>query len=164
MTASEAISKMQSAVLSSKEKFEGMGFVMSVETDYMNSFYKTVTDVNKAKFVTVSLVIGAKDGKEGEEYCMSLGAAITHGKVDEVKLDSDIEHYGEMVNEALNVLEGYDDKDEGLGYLTAKASEEYEKFLAKIQEENKKSRKASMIVNIVFILGVALLFIIAFLR
>ena len=64
----------------------------------------------------------------------------------------------------LDTLAYYDNKDEGLAYLTKKASEEYEKFMKEIEEGQKKGRRLAMITNIVFILGITLLFIIALLR
>ena len=133
MTVNEALTKMYEVVGAAKEKLEGNGFVMSVETDYMNSMLVSVDDPAKAKCVTVSLVVASKDGKEGEEYCMSLGAMITRRGVDEIQLDKDIEGYGKMVDEAIDTLAYYDNKDEGLAYLTAKASEEYEKMMKEIE-------------------------------
>ena len=164
MTVSEAIAKMQATVEGSKEKLEGNGFVMSVETDYMNGLFKSVEDKKKAKYVTVSLVISAEGVEEGEEYCMSLGADIRGKNVNEKQLGEDIEHYNKMVSDAAEVLSEYEDKVEGLGVLTKKAGEEYEKLMAKIEEEQKKSRKISMIGNIIFIIGIALLFIVAILK
>ena len=164
MTVSEAIAKMQAVVEASKERLDGCGFTMSVETDYMNGMLKSVEDVNKARYVTVSLVVSAEGVKEGEEYCMSLGADIRGKRINENQLNEDISGYEKMVSEAVEVLDGYENKNEGLAYLTAKASEEYEKLVAKIEEEQKKSRKISMIGNIIFIVGIALLFIVAFLR
>lgn len=164
MILSEAVAKMESAVKTAMARLEGNGFVMSVETDYMNRAFGTVTDPKKAKCVTVSLVISSKDGKEGEEYCMSLGAMINGRGVDEVQLDRDIEGYNKMVDEALDTLAYYEDKDEGLAYLTKKASEEYEKFVKEMEEGQRKGRRLAMITNIVFILGITLLFILALLR
>lgn len=164
MTLSDAVKKMQSTVEKAMVRLEGNGFVMSVETDYMNSMLVSVDDPTKAKCVTVSLVVASKDGKEGEEYCMSLGAMITRRGVDEIQLDKDIEGYGKMVDEAIDTLAYYDNKDEGLAYLTAKASEEYEKMMKEIEEGQRKNRRLAMISNIVFIVGIALLFIVAFLR
>ena len=164
MTVNEAISKMQATVEAAKERLEGNGFVMSVETDYMNALLRTVPDHTKAKYVTVSLVVGKEGGKEGEEYCMSLGAEISKKSVDEARLDKDIENYGNMVNEALETLAEYEDKNEGLDSLTKKASEEYEKLLAKINEDQKKSRKVTMIINAVFISLMVLLFILTLLK
>ena len=164
MTVNEAIIKMQATVEAAKERLEGNGFVMSVETDYMNALLRTVPDHTKAKYVTVSLVVGKEGGNEGEEYCMSLGAEISKKSVDEARLDKDIENYGNMVNEALETLTNYEDKNEGLDYLTKKASEEYEKLLAKINEDQKKSRKVTMIINAVFISLMVLLFILTLLK
>ena len=80
------------------------------------------------------------------------------------RLDKDIENYGNMVNEALETLAEYEDKNEGLDSLTKKASEEYEKLLAKINEDQKKSRKVTMIINAVFISLMVLLFILTLLK
>ena len=155
---------MQATVTEAMSRLEGNGFVMSVETDYMNQMLRSVEDTAKAKYVTVSLVVASKDCKEGDEYCMSLGAMITHGKIDDAQLDKDIEGFHEMVSEALEVLAGYENKDEGLSYLTAKANEEYEKLVKKMEEERAKNKRLAMIGNIVFIVGIALLFIVAFLK
>ena len=164
MTVKEAIEKMQATVEDSQSKLADFGFNTSVETEYMNATLASVDDEKKAKFVTVSLVIGSEDTKEGDEYCMSLGADIRTKNVNEEQLGKDIESYQKMVDDATEILSGYEDKNEGLAYLTAKASEEYEKLLKKIEEEQKKSRKIAMIGNIAFIIGIALLFIVAFLK
>ena len=163
MTVSEAIAKMQSTVEASKEKFEACGFVMSVETDYMNGMFKSVEDIKKARYVTVSLVVSAEGIAEGEEYCMSLGAEIRGRQIDENRLDEDILNYHKMVDEAAELLEGYENKKDGLDALIKKASEEYAKLVARIEEDNKKRRRLSMISNVIFIVGIALLFIVAFL-
>ena len=157
----EALEKMQAIVADAKARLEGNGFVMSVETEYMNAMLRTVTDVNRAKFITVALVVSAEGVAEGDEYCMSLGAQISRGGVDEERLAKDAENFNGMVDEAIAVLEKYDNKTEGLGVLTAKANEEYEKLLAKIKEDQDKSRRVSRIINIVVIAGIALLFILA---
>lgn len=164
MTVNEAVSKMKDVVSESMHKLDGNGFIMLVETDYMNQMFKSVEDESKAKCVTVSLVISSENVKEGDEYCMSLGAMITRKGVDEAQLYKDIEGYRKMVDEALEVLAGYEKKDEGLAYLTAKANEEYEQLMAKITEDQKKNRRLAMISNIVFVVGIVLLFLVAFLR
>ena len=163
MTLSEAIEKMQGTVEAAKDRLEGNGFVMSVETDYMNAMLRSVDDLKKAKYVTVSVVIAPEGCKEGDEYCMSLGAMISRKGVDDEQLSKDIESFNKMVDEAIDTLAKYEDKNEGLAYLTAKASEEYEKLVANIEEEQKKRRKLSMISNIIFIVGIAILFIVAIL-
>ena len=155
---------MEALATASMARLDGNGFKMSVETEYMDRSFRLVNTTDKAKCVTVSLVISAADGKPGEEYCMSLGAMITKRGVDEEQLAKDMDGYNKMVDEALDVLAYYDNKDEGLAYLTAKANEEYEKFVKEIEEGQKKNRRLAMISNIVFIVGIALLFIIAFLR
>lgn len=163
MTISEAIAKMQLTVDAAKERLGGNGFVMSTETDYMNAMLRSVDDLKKAKYVTVSVVIAPEGCKEGDEYCMSLGAQISRKGIDNAQLSKDIESFNTMVDEAIDTLAKYEDKNEGLAYLTAKASEEYEKLMANIEEEQKKNRRLSMISNIIFIVGIALLFIVAIL-
>ena len=164
MTIIEATERMLSVANAAKERLEGNGFIMSVQTEYMNSMLRTVPDVNKAKYVTVTLVVGAEGCKEGEEYCMSLGAAIFRKSVNDERLAKDIESYEKMVDEAVETLAGYENKNEGLAVLTKKASEEYEKLLAKIDEQQKKSRRVSNIINAVFILGFVLLLMITLLK
>lgn len=164
MTLTEAVASMQTVVTAAKDRLEGNGFVMSVETDYMDRFFQSVSDLRKARCVTVSLVVSTKDGKKGEEYCMSLGAMITKRGVDEAQLLKDMEGYVKMVDEAIDTLAYYQNKDEGLAYLTKKAGEEYEKLMKEIEEGQKKSRRLSMITNIAFILGFILLLFFAMLR
>jgi DNA polymerase I-like protein with 3'-5' exonuclease and polymerase domains len=160
MNVSEAISKMQATALAAEKRLSGYGFVTSVVTDYMNGFYKTIDTPEKARFVTVSVVVSKKDGEKDNEYCMSLGAAITRKFVDDNQLAEDSANFEKMVDEAIETLEKYENKEEGLDALVAKANEEYEKFLVKMEEEQKKSRKLSMISNIIFIVGLVILFIV----
>ena len=161
MTVTEAVSKMQAIVEASKDRLEGNGFIMSVETDYMNYMLRQVPDAKKARYVTVSLIVGKEGGEKGEEYCMSLGAMITKKGVDEATLEKNIAEYEAMVNETVETLESFEDKNEGHDCLTAKANEEYQKLLAKVEEDRKKSRRISTISNIIFIVGIVILFILA---
>ena len=162
MTVNEAVSKMQAIVESAKERLEGNGFVMSVETDYMNYMLRPVQDEKKARYVTVALIVGKEGGEKGEEYCMSLGAMITKKGIDDATLETNMAQYETMVNETVETLQGYEDKNEGLDFLTAKANEEYKKLIAKMEEDRKKSLRMSLITNVVFIVGIVLLFMFAF--
>jgi hypothetical protein len=155
---------MQAVASEAMGKLEGNGFSMSVQTEYMDRAFRIVDKPEKAKCVTVSLVISAKDGKPGDEYCISLGAMITRRGIDEEQLANDTEGYNRMVDEALDTLAYYDNKDEGLAFLTAKANEECERFIKEIEEQQKKNRRLAVISNVVFVIGIALLFIIALLR
>ena len=163
MTLNEAIQKMQEVVEAAKSELDGNGFTMSVETDYMDPALRTLPDAKHAKYVTVSLIVGADGIAKDDEYCMSLGAGISRKGIDEEQLERDIENYKNMVAEAKKTLSGYENKTEGLAYLTKKAGEEYEKLLKKIEEAQMKNRKMSMIINSVFIAGLILLFFVAML-
>ena len=163
MTLNETICRMQEVVSAAKEKLEGNGFTMSVETDYMDKMLRTVSGTKGARYVTVSLVVGAEGLEEGDEYCMSLGADISRKGINAEQLEKDIENYERMVDEAAEVLKGYENKTEGLAFLTKKAGEEYEKLLKKIEEEQRKNQRMSMIINSVFIVGIIILFMVAML-
>ena len=154
---------MQEVVEAAKEELAGNGFTMSVETDFMDSSLRTLPDEKRAKYVTVSLVVGAEGINEGDEYCMSLGADISKKGMNEEQLAKDIENYKNMVTEAKEILAGYENKTEGLAYLTKKAGEEHEKLLKKIEEAQIQNRKISMIINSVFIVGLIILFLVAML-
>ena len=160
MTVSEALNKMQEVVEAAKNRLEGNGFVMSVETEYLSTMFRALPDEKKASYVTVFLIVGKEGGAEGEEYCLSLGASIFKHSVDGEKLAQDIESYEELVNNTVETLAEYENKDEGLDYLTKKASEEYEERMAKVREVQEKNRKISRIVNAAFLIGLVILFII----
>lgn len=163
MTLQETIKRMQEVVEEAKSELEGYGFNISVETDFMNSSLQTLPDSKRAKYVTVSLVIGADGIEAGDEYCMSLGADISKKGINTEQLEKDIVNYKNMVAEAKEALAGYENKTEGLAHLTKKAGEEYEKLLKKIEEQQAKNRKMSMIINSVFIVGLIILFFVAML-
>ena len=164
MTISESVAKMQETALAAKARLDGYGFDIKVETDYMNSMLRPIENPEKAKYVTTSLIVGGEGVKEGEEYCLSIGVVVKGKKVDDEQFDKDSHKFNEMVDEMIGVLDAHEDKVEGLGVLTAKANEEYEKLLAEIQENQRKSRRAAAIGNIVFFIGIMLLFIVAMTR
>ena len=104
MTLNETICRMQEVVSAAKEKLEGNGFTMSVETDYMDKMLRTVSGTKGARYVTVSLVVGAEGLEEGDEYCMSLGADISRKGINAEQLEKDIETYGLFTYEELNAI------------------------------------------------------------
>lgn len=164
MTINEAFVKMQDAVNAAKDRLDGNGFVMSIQADYMDPKFRPLPDENKARYITASLIVSKEGGKEGEEYCISIGAIIAKNAVDEERLARDLESYEKMIDETVETLAGYEDKNEGLDFLTEKAAEEHEQLMAKVREQQLKVRKISMIMNAVFFAGMLLLFIIALLR
>ena len=147
-----------------KERLSVYGFDMKIESDYMNATLRTVEDAKKAKYVTTALVISAEGIPDGDEYCVSIGAMINRGKVDDAQLEEDSAKFRQMVDDMIDTLERHDDKVEGLRELTAKANEEYQKLMAEIQENQKKVKRMTAIINAVFIIGIFILFIVAILR
>lgn len=163
MRTSEAILKMTAIAESAKERLSRFGLDMKIEVDYMNGFFRSMEDPKHARYATVSLVMTTEGVKEGDEYCLSIGASIKRGNVDDARLAEDIVKFEEFLADTERVLEEHETVLEALTALTEKANQEFEKLMAEIDEEQKKSRKISMIGNIVFITGIALLFLIAIL-
>ena len=164
MTLNEAVEKMQLLAEEAKERLLVYGFDMKIESEYMNASLRAVEDPKKAKYLTTALVVSGEGIKEGEEYCLSIGALINRGKVDDSQLESDSAKFSQMVDEMIETLDSYDDKVEGLHVLIEKANEEYKKLVAEIEENQKKAKKMSAIINTVFIVGIFILFIVALLR
>ena len=164
MTTLEAIERMQASAEAAKERLAGYGFSLSIETDYMNSVIKPVEDIKKARYITVSLVCGGEGVNPGEEYCISIGAETRLGRVNEGQLAKDIEGFAKIVEETIATLDSYEDKNEGLAFLVAKATEECEKLLAKLKEDEKRNKRVTTVSNIVFWVGVLILFIVALVR
>ena len=164
MTLNEAVEKMTALAKEAEERLSTYGFDTKIESEYMNSTFQTVEDPKKAKFATTALVVGGDGIAEGDEYCMSIGAQIVRGKIDDAQLERDSAKFNQMVDEMIATLEKHDDKIAGLNELTTKANEEYKKLMADIEENQKKIKKMSMIINIVFIAGLFILFLVAMLR
>ena len=164
MTLNEAVEKMTALAKEAEERLSTYGFDTKIESEYMNSTFQTVEDPKKAKFATTALVVGGEGIAEGDEYCMSIGAQIVRGKIDDAQLERDSAKFNQMVDEMIATLEKHDDKIAGLNELTTKANEEYKKLMADIEENQKKIKKMSMIINIVFIVGLFILFLVAMLR
>lgn len=164
MTLNEAVEKMTALAKEAEERLSTYGFDTKIESEYMNSTFQTVEDPKKAKFATTALVVGGEGIAEGDEYCMSIGVQIVRGKIDDAQLERDSAKFNQMVDEMIATLEKHDDKIAGLNELTTKANEEYKKLMADIEENQKKIKKMSMIINIVFIVGLFILFLVAMLR
>lgn len=154
---------MTDAAKAVKERLSRFGLDMKIEVDYMNGFFRSMDNPERARYATVSLVMTTEGIKEGDEYCLSLGADIKRGNVDDSRLAEDIVKFEEFAAECERTLEENETALDGLTVLTEKANLEYEKLLAEIDEEQKKSRKISLIGNIVFIVGIAVLFLVAIL-
>lgn len=151
MTVQEALTKMHEVVDAARERLEGNGFTMTVTTVFMDSMFRILPDENKARYARVSLLINKEGGQEGEEYCLSIGAALLRNKANEARLMNDIELYQHLVDDTVETLAQYEDKNEGFAVLTKKAEEECEQYKEKILEQQKKARKSSMIFNVVLI-------------
>ncbi len=157
MTAAEALSKMENAANAAKERLSGYGFDISIHFDYMNFMLKTVETPEKASLFTVSVIIGGNGVPEGDEYCMSLGADKKRGKISDEIFERDLKIFGEMIEYARETLDSYEDKLEGLKKLTDEAAADHEKTVAKLE----KAGRIASIANTAFLIGVAVLFIIA---
>ena len=86
MTVQEALTQMHEVVGAAKERLEGNGFVMSIQTFYYDAMLRVIPNEKRARFATVTLIVNKVDGKEGEEYCLSLGVAILGKKANAKRL------------------------------------------------------------------------------
>lgn len=161
MTVSEAIAKMQALAYSAKEKLDIYGFDIKIETDCMDSRLRTVSTPEKSRFATVALIIGGNGINEGEEYCLSIGVAVRGKNVNDGQLEQDSSKFVELVDETISVLEAHENKTDAIKILTEKATEEYNKLLAEIEENRQKSRRISLISNVAFVVGIIILMIVA---
>ena len=159
MTVSDALEKMYEVVGAAKERLEGNGFEMNVQTTFYDATLATLPDENKARYATVSLIVNKVGGKEGEEYCLSLGLAILKGHANAKRLVGDIAVFERFVDETVETLAEYEDKNEGFDFLTKKAAEDYEEYMIKKQEIEAKNNKMSKIINTVFIVALILFLI-----
>ena len=151
MTVQEALTQMNEIVGAAKERLEGNGFVMSIKTFFYDGMFRTLPDEKKARYATVTLIVSKEGGKEGEEYCLSLGVAIFRNTANGKRLQGDIEIFQRYVDDTVETLAGFEDKNEGLDHLTAKAEEEYEERLANAKEQQAKNHKSTTIFNIIFV-------------
>ena len=151
MTVQEALTQMNEIVGAAKDRLEGNGFVMSIKTFFYDGMFRTLPDEKKARYATVTLVVSKEDGKEGEEYCLSLGVAILKNNANGKRLQGDIEIFQRYVDDTVETLAGFEDKNEGLDHLTAKAEQEYEERMTQAKEQHTKNNRATTIFNIIFV-------------
>ena len=151
MTVTEALTHMNEVVGAAKERLEGNGFVMSIQTFFYDAMLRPIPTEKKARYATVTLIVNKEGGKEGEEYCLSLGVAILGKKANAKRLARDTELFQRYIDEAVETLEGFEDKNAGLDHLTAKAEEEYAERMEKAQEQQKKNSRSATVYNIIFV-------------
>lgn len=151
MTVQEALTQMNEIVGAAKDRLEGNGFVMSIKTFFYDAMLRTLPDEKKARYATVTLIVNKQDGKEGEEYCLSLGVAILKNNANSKRLMGDIEIFQRYVDDTVETLAGFEDKNEGLDHLTAKAEEEYNERMEQAKEQHTKNNRATTIFNIIFV-------------
>lgn len=156
-----AIEKMTAAAESAAEKIRESGLSVSVEHSYMTALLQSTDNPKKAKFITVSVVISAEDTKKGDEYCLSVGAEIRGGKIDDGQLERDLTAFDEMVSETLSRLSEYDSNSAAITALANEAQAEYEKLVEKLRADQKKQRIISAIGLSLVIVGIVILFIAA---
>ena len=164
MTLNEAVERMNALAKAAEERLSVYGFDTKIESEYMNTSFQTVENPKKAKFVTTALVVSGEGVAEGDEYCMSIGAQIIRGNIDDAQLERDSGKFNQMVDEMIATLEKHEDKIAGLNELTTKANEEYKKLMDGIEENQKKIKRMTTIINIVFIVGLFILFLVAMMR
>ena len=166
MTIAEATEKMQHIVADAAEKFKNYGFDTKIDTDYYNYAFDNAKKPEKAKYISVVLKLDEKDCNRlhFSAFQLAMAVEIKSRQVTEEELEKSKKEFDAMIDETVEFLEGYENKCEGLKVLEKKATEDFERTLKKMQEEYEKNRKTSMIGNIAFIVGLAILLVVAIVR
>ena len=160
MTLECAVERMTEAAELAAVKLRAAGALVSVAVEYLSSYLKTVDEAH-AKFVTVSLVITSDGLPEDEEYCISLGAELRRGNIDSERLECDILKFEKLVAEAEGRISAVENKREAITALAAEAAAEFDRLVAKLNEDHRKGKIISAIGMALVIIGVILLFIVA---
>ena len=157
----EATDKMMAVAEAAAEKFRADGLIAKVEVGYMNAFLAMITDPKKARFITVSVVISTEHIEIGEEYCLSVGAEIRGGKVDDAQLEKDLAEFEGIINETAERLSSFENKSVGVTTLAEEANAEYDKLVEKLREDQKKQKVVSAIGMALFLVGIVIIFVVA---
>ena len=117
---------------------------------------KSLKTPEKAKYITATLVLSTDQTKEGDEYCLSLGAIINSGKVSEDILEGDIEKFLTLVGQTKERIKASDSAEVAIGELANEASLQFQELVDQIKEDEKKQKLTSIIgivcVVVIFIL------------
>ena len=145
MNYTEAIEKMTEVLEGAKAGFDTLGVSTKIEYDYMDRVMNSIRGPEKAKYITATLVLSTPEIKEGEEYCLSLGAEINSGKVSEDTLGGDVERFLALVKETEERIASSNSAEVAIRELANEASLEFQELVGKIKDEEKKSRLTSII-------------------
>lgn len=157
----QAKDKMIALAEAAAERFRADGLIAKVEVSYMNGFLAMITDEKRAKFITVSVVITTEHIEIGEEYCLSVGAEIRGGKVDDAQLEKDLAEFDGIINETAERLYAFENKSVGVTTLAEEANAEYDKLVEKLREDQRKHKVISAIGMALFVVGIVILFVVA---
>ncbi len=153
MNYKETLDRMTEVVKECQEGFDTLGIVTRLEYDYMDRVMKSIESPERAKYLTVTLVLTTDNTPEGEEYCLSLGAEVKNGKVDEDALDRDIENFRTLVSNTKRRVGDYDSSEAAIREMANEASDEFKQLVEKIKEDEKK-QKLTSIIGIVCVIAI----------
>lgn len=162
MNKTDGLKKMTEIVSLAAERFTELGITAKIETDYMNRMLGPVGSIEKAKYITVTLILSTDEIQKDEEYCLSLGAEIKGSNIDDSILEKSIANFEQMIEETVDKLSEYENKTEAITVLAQTASEEVERLMEKIKASEKKQRLityigiAVIIVIFVILMGAGL--------
>ncbi len=159
MTLDGLICKMQETAEEGKRRLDGLGLDVSIEYDYLTKFLKPTEILEKARIITVSLVIRYEGMKEGDEYCISLGADNNRGKASDDEFSIDAKEFLSHVDEVVNEANNFSSPSDAVKMLADKANLEYEKITADLEKQAKISTTGVLIA----IGGLIILFVVAIL-
>ena len=155
-----ARSKMTEIAEGAAERLRALGVEATVEFDYMDGMLRSVEPGKRVRYLTVSVIIAAEGIAKGEEYCLSLGAMLRRGEIDEEMLTRDSDKFNEMINDTVKRLEGAESVTEVIKQMTTEAEAECEKLLEKLEADNKRNRRISTISSVVIFVIIIAVYVI----
>ena len=157
MQINEAIEYMMNAASERAYRFDGLGLTVRVERDLMDKTFSPTEKERAAKYITVSIVILAEDGGSEDEYALSLGAEVKHGRVDENELSGALAEFDGAIGETVSRLTSATDITEEISRLCRESEAEYDVFLTEVKKSAKKQMIRSLVFSAIIILLMAIM-------
>ncbi len=147
MKADKALELMQARLGSLVSKFEGTGIDVKIESDLLDKKMDEVQTLSKASIITVSMVLSCEGCDE--EYCLSAGAEVSRGFVNDTLL-KDLDEFSTLVDETVERLKRYESRAEGIRALVKEADGEIER----LADDMKSRRRKKVLTAVIALLAI----------
>lgn len=154
MTVYEATEKMLEAARAEMPRFEALDFKCDTEVTYHDRKFAEAT-ADKARYITVSLIITATQGEDAEplEYALGIGAELRRNEISDEELGASIGEFRTECESTENALSSAEDRASELKVLIEHSDAEYAALLKKL-----KYMQIGSIVTAVIAVGLIVLF------